>query len=71
MTERVKLTKEFFEGLHEHTWILDEDDITLLLDNQEKLDKITKFAKNLSYSNPHVSWQLKELLKDSPSNKTL
>jgi len=37
---------------------------------EEKLDKITKFAMNLSYSNPHVSWQLKQLLRDAPQDHT-
>jgi len=35
-----------------------------VLAKAEKIDKITAFAKNLTYSNTHVSWQLKQLLKD-------
>jgi len=36
----------------------------VILSNKEKIEKITAFAKKLAYSNPHVSWQLKQLLKD-------
>lgn len=37
-----------------------------ILDDQTKIDKITAYAKNLAYSNPHISWQLKQLLRNAP-----
>lgn len=53
-----------WDGVHDPT-------MKVILDNKEKLDKITAFAKNLVYSNPHVSWQLKQLLRNAPPTKTL
>lgn len=40
-----------------------------ILGNQAKLEKITAFAKNLVSSNPHISWQLKQLLLDTPTKQ--
>lgn len=34
-----------------------------ILDDHDKIDNITKFAKTLAYSIPAVSWQLKQLLE--------
>jgi len=52
-----------WDGVHDKV-------MKVILDNRDKLDKITKFAMNLVYANPHISWQLKQLLKDEPQNHT-
>jgi len=48
-----------WDGLHNET-------IKQILENEIKLEKITKFAMNLVYANPHISWQLKQLLHNAP-----
>lgn len=69
MTGRIKLTKDKFYA-HDDGLIIICDDWEQLtqqiLDDQPKLDKIIKYAKNLVYSNPHISWQIKQLLRDAP-----
>lgn len=73
MDKRTKLTEDniYWSGEYHHLTILcDSKDYDQLkqqiLDDSKKLEKITAFAKNLVYSNPHVSWQLKQLLRDAP-----
>lgn len=80
VTESIKLTEDKFYA-HDDGLIIICDDWEQLtqqiLNNQAKLEKITKYAKNLVYSNPHISWQLKQMLRDPPpkfkedSTKTL
>lgn len=78
LSDRIKLTEESLmveirkihfqtKGLSEFFNALQNSDFfKQILDDHQKIDKITAFAKNLVYSNPHVSWQLKQLLRSAP-----
>ena len=70
MTKRITLTEDnIIESSINEVHIYTKGDNGNLkqqiLDDYDKIDKITKFAKELAYSNPHTSWQLKKLLDGS------
>jgi len=52
-----------WDGVHDKV-------MKVILDHKDKLDKITEYAKKLAYSQPAISWQLKQLLKEEPQNHT-
>lgn len=64
--EWVELINKYFPNEFSDWDGMDPPTIKIILDSQIKIEKITAFAKNLAYSNPHVSWQLKQLLRDAP-----
>lgn len=71
MTERIKLTKENFNVINYYhsdkpAIKCSQEFMKQILDDHAKIEKITAYAKNLVYSNPHISWQLKQLLRDTP-----
>jgi len=60
------LIDKYFPKAHTDWDGIDVETLKTILDSQSKIEKITAFAKNLVYSNPHVSWQLKQLLRNAP-----
>lgn len=63
------LIKKYFPNDYTDWDGVDRATLKIILDSQIKLEKITKYAKNLIYSNPHISWQLKQMLRDTPSKQ--
>jgi len=64
--EWVELINKYFPNEFSDWDGIDPPTIKIILESQIKLEKITAFAMNLVYSNPHISWQLKQLLRNAP-----